>query len=188
MNRRYCIMGTAGLVLILLLAGTALGIDNACRWVPPDNIVVFPPAPAMESAAAGTYTGTIRVYVTEIEGRWEDSDGKTFRNAFLGFALEEQISLNETDSLTWDLEWDGHDFTNAYGDPYDDITEDNIKVIAALFNSASYTGYSDPPSGNPFAVHEVDASAGAKCGATGYNMITGDFTHSVFDEDGVTTW
>jgi hypothetical protein len=180
--------GAVGLVLILLLTSTALGVDDACRWVPPDNIVVAPPAPAMEPAAPDTYTGTIRVFVAEITGRWEDDEGIPFHNAFLGFALEENIALNETDSLSWELVWDGYDYYDTSGQSFGDIQEDNIKVIVAVFNSAGYTGYSDPPGGGSFTVHEVDACAGAKCGAAGYNLVFGDFTHSVYDDDGVTTW
>ncbi|MCK4655686.1 MAG: hypothetical protein KAT85_01605 [candidate division Zixibacteria bacterium] len=63
-----------------------------------------------------------------------------------------------------------------------------MKVIAAVFNSSSYTGYSNPPSSAPFAVHEVDATAGATSGTTGYNVETESFTHSVLVEDGSTTW
>jgi len=165
-----------------------MGTEDACRWEPPDNVAVSTPEPVAESGDRGTYTGMIRVYVMEKVGRWSDDGGTEFHNAFLAFALQESISLTETDTLTWELEWDGHDYDDDSGQPYDDIEDGNMKVIAAVFNSSSYTGYSNPPSSAPFAVHEVDATAGATSGTTGYNVETESFTHSVLVEDGSTTW
>jgi hypothetical protein len=141
-----------------------------------------------QSGELGDYTGILRVYVTEITGRWNDDWGGPFHNAFLAFALEDSVSLSETDTLTWELEWDGHDYSNGRGSPYDDLQEDNVKVIAAVFNSAGYPGYSYPPSGEEFTVHEVDACAESKCGSTGYNLVTDNFTHSILVEDGTSTW
>ena len=186
MAQRYCLLGAIGLVLLLF--STAMGIDDACRWEPPNRAAVSALEPAAESGDKDTYTGTIRVFVLEKIGRWMDSDDSLFHNAFLAFALRESISLGDVDTLTWELEWDGHDYYDAGGQSFGDLVEDNVKVIAAVFNSSSYTGYSDPPSGAPFAVHEVDATAGATSGTTGYNEVTESFTHSVLVEDGSTTW
>jgi hypothetical protein len=175
-------------MLLLFLSGHAAAVDDACRWESPNGVTYVATQPAMESDNRDTYTGAIRVYVTEIEGRWDDSDGKPFHNAFLGFALEDDISLGDNDTLTWEVLWDGNDYFDGDGFSYGDLQEDNVKVIAAVFNSASYTGYSDPPANAPFAVHEVDACAGATPGRTGYNLTASGFTHTVFVEDGATTW
>jgi hypothetical protein len=136
----------------------------------------------MESGEKDTYGGTIRVYVTEKIGTYADDDGIPFSNMFISFALQENISLAQGDSLTWSLTWDGHD----YG--FGSLAEDDIKVMAVVFNDSGYTGYSNPPSSSPFTVYETDACAGAMPGQTGYNERTDDFTHSVFVEDGSTTW
>jgi hypothetical protein len=186
MKRRYCLPCAAGFVLLLLLFGTATG-EDACRWKPPNHLAIPAPEPAGVSGDRDVYTGMIRVYVTET-GRWKDEDNKPFHHAFLAFALEEYVFVDETQTLTWDLEWNGNDYEDAEGQNFGDLREENVKVIAAVFNSAGYPGYSDPPSGAEFVVHEVDASAGAIPGATGYNEVTEDFTHSVLVEDGSTTW
>ena len=186
MKSGYYIPGVIGIVLVLLLFGTATG-EDACRWEPPGHLVISAPELAGVSGNRDDYTGTIRVYVTET-GRWKDSEGKPFRHAFLAFALEESVLINETETLTWDLEWNGNDYEDAEGHNYGNLREENVKVIAAVFNSAGYPGYSDPPSGDEFVVHEVDASAGAIPGSTGYNEVIENFTHSVFVEDGATTW
>lgn len=188
MMRRYYMPGVMGLISLLFLFGTALGHD-AVRWESLNQVTSQTEAtPVLESGDRDTYTGTIRVYVAEKRGRWYDNDGNIFSNAFLGFALVEPISVGETDSLEWSVEWNGADFQDVAGNPYDDIVEGNMKVVAAVFNSASYTNYSDPPSGAPFAVHEVDAVAGAVPGRTGYNVAPTGFTHGVLVEDGATTW
>ena len=187
MIRRYCLAGVLGLLLFALVTGTAAG-EDACVWEPPDRLAARTPDALIESGDRDTYSGIIRVYVAEITGRWNDDWGGPFHNAFLAFALEESISLNETDTLTWELEWDGHDYFDIDDMPYDDLQEDNIRVFAAVFNSAGYPGYSDPPSDSEFTVHEVDACAGATCGTTGFNLVTDGFTHSVFAEDGGTVW
>jgi hypothetical protein len=187
MIRQYCLARVLALLLFALVTGTAAGQD-ACVWEPPDHLTTRTPDAVIESGNMDTYTGIIRVYVTEITGRWNDNWGGPFHNAFLAFALEESISLNETDTLTWELEWDGHDYFDIDNMPYDDLQEDNIKVFAAVFNSDGYPGYSNPPSDNEFMVHEVDASAEATCGTTGNNLVTDNFTHSVLVEDGTSSW
>ena len=177
-----------GFVLILILVGTASGEDAFQKESPIGITTPGNESPILESGGRDEYTGTLRVYVTEKIGRWDDYSGVPLHNAFLSFALQEDFSIDEVETLTWNLEWDGHDFTDIAGNPFDDIQDDNIKVIAAVFNSASYTGYSDPPSDNPFDVHEVDAVAGAMCGSTGFNFAFGDFTHTVLVEDCSPTW
>ena len=187
MMQRYCLSGAVGLVLILLLIGTATG-EDACRWIPPDHVTSYTPEPPAGSSERGTYTGTLRVYVTEIIGRWDDNDNVPFHNLFLAFALEQYVSLDDDDTLWRSVQWNGHNYVDAEGQPFDDIQENNIKVIAAVFNSSGYPGYSDPPSGAEFVVHEVDACDGATSGTTGYNETADGFTHSVLVEDGSTTW
>lgn len=186
MKRQYRLRGFAGLILFLLLMGTAMG-EDACRWNPPNREAAESSEPLLASGDRDTYTGVLRVYVTEAIGRWQDDDNNVFHNAFLAFALDESISLGETDTLSWEVMWDGNNYSDGYGTYFGDISEDNIRVIAAVFNSAGYTGYSDPPTGAPFVVHEVDACAAATCGTEGYNMVNQDFTHTVLVEDGAST-
>jgi hypothetical protein len=188
MKKLRSLPGLVGFVLILLLLGTATGEDAFRKesttgvTAPGDKSVI------LESGGRDEYTGTLRVYVAERIGRWDDWSGVPLHNAFLAFALQEDFSIDEVETLAWNLEWDGHDFTDIAGNPFDDIQEDNIKVFAAVFNSASYTGFSDPPSDHPFDVHEVDAVAGTMCGSTGFNFAFGDFTHTVLVEDCSPTW
>ena len=117
-----------------------------------------------------SYDGTLRVYVTELVGRWNDPDNDAYHNAFLAFAIREEFSIGSSDTLTWYTVWDGHDYFDDSGQSFGDLAEDNVKVIAAVFNGDGYTGYSDPPDTFcDFTVNEVDAAAGATCGSPGYS-------------------
>ncbi len=173
-------------VVLLIFLGTVLA-EEVCKYEQrTERRVEIPP---LRSDALDTYTGTIRVYVSEIVSRWDDNDNIPFHNAMLSFALETGFSLNETDSLTWDLNWNGNDYTDYGGFNFGDLQEDNAIVTAAVFNPNGYQGYSYPESsGGPFTVYEIDASASATPGTTGYNILPTGFTHSVMIEDASTTW
>ena len=69
-----------------------------------------------------------------------------------------------------------------------DITEDNVMVIAALFNPIAHQGYAYPPSTNSFPAYYVDAAAAATPGTIDYNTQTENYTHTVFIEEGTATW
>jgi hypothetical protein len=128
------------------------------------------------------YDGTLRVYVVEPESRWDDYDGNPYHFAVLDIALEETLSIEFMDTYNTQLNWKGSD----YG--YDNIQEDNIMVIAAVFNPESNKRYANPPTKNPFNAFYVDATAGARPGNQGENIVTSNFTHTVFAEEATATW
>ena len=75
----------------------------------------------------------IRVYVTEIESRWNDNSGDPYHFGLLGFAINKPITMNSGETYTETVTWDGA--SHGYGD----ITQDNIMVIAAIFDSNGYS-------------------------------------------------
>jgi len=75
----------------------------------------------------------IRVYVTEIISRWNDYNGNPYHFGFLGYAINKPVTIGPGDTYTETVEWDGA----AHG--YGDITQDNIMVIAAIFDSNGYS-------------------------------------------------
>lgn len=129
-------------------------------------------APSLE--AQGHYFDCqVRLFVVEPVSRWDDDQGFPFSFSVLDMPLDAAVTLVNETPYTSSFTWDGA----AAG--FGDITEGNIMVIAVVTTADSYTGYSDPPSGNPFDVHEVQATAAALPGETGLEDASGG-THTVF--------
>lgn len=128
------------------------------------------------------YNGHLRVYVVEPVSRWNNYDDEPYHFAFLDFAIDEELSIAFQDTFTKQVTW------NAEDAGYSDVTENNIMVIAAVFNPLSYLSYAYPPFKNPFDAYYVDAAAAATPGTTGYNTANEEFTHTVFCEEATATW
>jgi hypothetical protein len=94
----------------------------------------------------------------------------------IDLAVNEDLSIDYLGIYEDTITWQG------------DVTEDNVMVIASLFNPVANQGYADPPSGNPFEAHFADATAAAIPGETGYNEVNEDFTHTVLVEEATATW
>jgi thiol-disulfide isomerase/thioredoxin len=122
------------------------------------------------------YEGRLRVYIVEIESRWEMHNRQPYHNALLDLVYDEAMSIKYHHTYEETIEWKG------------DIEEDNVLVIAALFNPEAHKNYADPPNKNPFNAYYVDAAAGATPGNTGSNTVNEDFTHTVLCEKGTATW
>jgi len=75
-----------------------------------------------------TYQGHVKVYITEIVSRWNNNDGQPFDQALLSLQSNEDISVNPSSTWSTQISWDGDD----YG--YGDITMDNIKIFAVVFD------------------------------------------------------
>ncbi len=128
------------------------------------------------------YNGELRLYVVEPTSRWNDNGGDPYHFGFLGYALDSAVLLSDTTSVDITVTWNGP------GAGWQGITEDNIMVIAALFNSEAHQNYSRPPYENPFAAYYVDAAAGAAAGESDSNKTSAMTTHTVFLEEGTATW
>jgi hypothetical protein len=106
-----------------------------------------------------SFAGKIRVYILEIESTmWNDYNGNPYNHALLSFAVNKAINIPAGDTLSETVTWDGSVSFPA-------ITEDNIQVILAVFDNVQHTGYSDPPSGNPFTARYSDECIAAYPGA-----------------------
>jgi len=138
------------------------------------------PTSILSNNSRTDYEGRLIVYIIEPTSRWDNSDSDPFDFAVIDFGYDEDLYISESFSETFD--WDG----TAAG--FDDITSDNIMVIAALFNAEGHPAYAYPPSSNPFTAHYVDAAAAATPGNPGSNETTGEFTHNVFVEEAAATW
>ena len=129
-----------------------------------------------EEIEGSAYDGDLRIYVVEQVSRWDAQDGNPYKFGFLDFALDDKLSIEYLDTYTDMITWDANDAG------YSNVQENNLMVIAAVFNPEIHKGYSDPPFGNAFDAFYVDAAAGATPGSTGYNTVNEDFTHTVLVE------
>jgi hypothetical protein len=80
------------------------------------------------------YDGHIHVYILELTSRWKTYDGGYYKDALLDCPINVNINVESGGTWSDSIIWDG----NNYG--YGDITEDNIKGVAAVFSqSTKYT-------------------------------------------------
>ena len=128
------------------------------------------------------YAGDLKVYIVEPSSRWDNYDRDPYHYGFLDFAIDETLSIDYLDTYTTETTW----IASEAG--YSNVKENNVIVIAAVFNPEINKAYAYPPLQNPFDAHYVDAAAGAKPGETGYNTVNEDFTHTVFVEEGTAGW
>jgi hypothetical protein len=130
----------------------------------------------------GTYASQLKVYVVEPISRYKDYSGHSYEMGFLDFAIDTSLNLEYQVPFSKTAEWDPAQ--NGVGS----IQGDNIMVIAVLFNHLeghpAYT--TDGEDTYPFTAYYSDATAAALPGETGYNDASGDYTHTVFLEEG--TW
>ena len=128
------------------------------------------------------YEGHLRIYIVEPESRWDNYDNEPYHYGFLDYAFNDKISINYLETYEDTIIWNGNQ--NGYGD----IQEDNIIVLAAIFNPEINIAYARPPIQDKFESHFVDASAGAIPGETDSNFKNDTFTHTVFIEESTATW
>ncbi len=122
------------------------------------------------------YTGKLRVFIAEPLSRWNMHDGNPYHFGCLGIPTQTDISIPYHTWYDQNFTWTGS------------FSDNNIMVMAAVYNSEGHTAYSYPPSSYPFTAHYVDAMAAANPGATGYNQAQTGFTHTVFAEEATATW
>ena len=123
------------------------------------------------------YKGYLRIYVVEPTSRWNNNEGEPYHFGFLDFAFNDIISIDYQDIYTDSIIWNGDQ------EGFGDISENNIMVIAVLFNQEIKAGFSNPPLSYPFEAHYVDAAAAVLPGNSESNAVTEDFTHTVFVEE-----
>jgi len=185
MRKLVLLLVVIGLSTILITPVWGNSYDDGnkrCRVNQTNESSLLVQQPVNDSPDKANYTGTIRVFVSEPEGRWRDDTQRVYEHAFLDFALVTPVSVAYQDTYQQTVTWD------ASAEGFTAITEDNIEVFAVLYNGAGHTEYSDPPSGAPFTAHDVDAACCARPGETGYDTSYGGYTHTVFIEEGSATW
>lgn len=98
---------------------------------------------------SSTYTGRLRVYLVEIiSSQYNDYNGAKYKNAFVDFIINEDISVSGNSIKTVTV-------NRSVGS----LDYENLKIIAVVFNSAGNDAFSNPSSNeNPFTAHYADAA------------------------------
>lgn len=104
------------------LGNSALSVTTKVRWDEDGTII---------NADLQVY---IRVYITEIESRYDNNDGNPYHFGFLDYAYDQQLDLQPQEWLELETTWIGADHEDANGDDFGDIDYENIALVAAIFN------------------------------------------------------
>jgi hypothetical protein len=181
-KRNIMVTVCGGCVAVLLVWSLAFGTDLICPAGERPTVASSVAPPAQVKADPEDYTGWIRLHVVEPTARWKDYNNQGYHFGFLDWALDSAIVLPDGSryhrTKTWDASMAG----------WSNVNENNIMVIATIFNSDPHQAYSDPPSGYPFTAYYVDAAAGANAGEVDSNNTTPSSTHTVFVEKGTGSW
>ena len=164
------IFGTSIILFLLLSVFTTIAIGVFEKKIELYDLSNF------ETTNDIPYEGRLLIYVTEPVSRWNMFNQEPYHFGSLGYAYDDTISIEYLDTFEDSIVWDG------------DVEEENVMVMAAVFNAEAHVGYANPPDGNPFEAHYTDATAAAIPGEVGYNTVTEEFSHTVFVEEGTATW
>jgi len=137
---------------------TTVPLDKCLSWTNAEMKI----SASIKNNEATTYGGTLRVYVTEINSSmgWQDQYGNPYTFPFLDFAYNDEISIDAGQTWEDDTNWDGKDYNDGYGNDFSSITQENIMIIASVFDDEWHQGYSYPPNNYPFDAYYVDESEG----------------------------
>jgi len=103
-----------------------------------------------------TYTGTIKLYVTEIKSQWSDVIGDPYHFSFLDYGLNEEISISSGENKSISKEWNPSE--NGFN-----VVKENLWVVAVLFDDEKQIGYSNPTEQDKeFDAYYVDATTASR--------------------------
>lgn len=158
--KHIIIISTIFVLIVPAIHSTSIDLANQQEFVNPIE----------PTLASSEYKGTLRIYIAEIESRWDNYDGDPYHYAFLDFAFNDEIEITYLDTYEDSISWQG------------DVQEGNVIIYAAVFNSEKNTGYAQPPNDRPFDAYYVDAATACELGQTNSNVKNEDFTHTIFCE------
>jgi hypothetical protein len=103
----------------------------------------------VENGEQSAYSGRLRVYLTEIVStQFNDYNGIKYRNAFVDFIINEDISVSANSDKTFSADWS-----------VETLDYENLKIIAVVFSDVENSAFSDPPTNAfPFTAHYADAA------------------------------
>lgn len=111
----------------------------------------------VENKDDATYSGTLKIYITEINSRWADYNAEAYSYGFIDYGLQKDVVLQAGEKKTFSETWD------AKNAGFSDVVKENLFVIAAIFTSTSEKRYAYPDATeNPFDAYFCDAATGTR--------------------------
>lgn len=103
-----------------------------------------------------TYSGTIKVYISEIKSQWTNYKGKPYHFSFLDYGINEEVTISAGENKSISKTWIASD--SGYS-----VVKENLWVVGVLFDDERHVVYSQPGSQeNEFDAYYVDATAAAR--------------------------
>lgn len=101
----------------------------------------------IENKDNNTYTGRLKLYLTEIVSQVSDYANKPYHYSFLEYLINKDISVNGKQNTTSSI-------TKSIA-AYD---YENLMIIGVVFSTQKNIGYANPPTQNPFDAYYADAT------------------------------
>jgi hypothetical protein len=99
-----------------------------------------------------SYTGQLKLYLTEIISHWTGYDSKPYRFSFLDYIpIQNDVTIPAKGSIIVNGTMD----VSAYD-------YENLMIIGVVFSTEKQQGYAQPPSSNPFDAYYADATNATK--------------------------
>ena len=98
------------------------------------------------------YTGTLKVYIAEINSPWSDWNGDPYKYAFVDYGYNNLVEIGANENKTFSETWDATGYS-----------VENLQIIAVVFSSESHNGYSNPDENDQkFDAYYADAADGTR--------------------------
>jgi hypothetical protein len=104
------------------------------------------------------YSGDLRVFITEIDSRYDDYDGNPYPFAFLDYAFDQSINIPAGSYFEDSTTWDGALVQDALGNDFGDIDPYNIMIIGGVYNGERNIQYHGTPPNLYYAYFLDDAT------------------------------
>ena len=156
-------------ISIILVVISSLVVPSIGSIATNDKMIVQDNNTTLTSMGS-QYKGHLRIYIAEIESRWDMENRVPYHYSFFDYVYDDDIEIPYLDTYEDTFSWQG------------DVDVDNMIILAAVFNENSERNYANPPNGRPYDAHPVDASAGVLPGESYTNVQNEEFTHTIFCE------
>jgi len=178
------LVGLALCAILVFSTSILADLEDMCRF---ENRLNVSPAPQPEAvkSAKGTYQGHVRLYIVEkFAMRYNYSDGSKLTMGYLDMPYNEGFDLEYQETVVDTQIWNG----TQTG--FSDVLDDNLMVIAAVYNDSTFTQNSTPgySPAQYYTARHVDATAGADTHRDWPNQRTETFTHSILAEEATEYW